>query len=190
MVSRPAEFCPRCGAALETITFDGRERANCPACDQIVWHNPVPCAGVVVVDAGGDDDGRDGVDREREEPAVLCVKRGVPPGVGEWTIPGGHMEVGEQPAAAAARELEEETGVSVDPDALEILDATSLPPRSGKHVVTIHYVVERSDTTGDPVAGTDAVDARFFSPSEFDASGETFRPVHEQRFRLATARFD
>ncbi|ARS90119.1 NUDIX domain-containing protein [Natrarchaeobaculum aegyptiacum] len=188
MVSRPAEFCPRCGSALETITFDGRERANCPACDRVVWHNPVPCAGVAVVDGGGDETGRDG-DRHTE-PAVLCVKRGVPPGVGEWTIPGGHMEVGEEPAAAAARELEEETGISVDPDALEILDATNLPPRTGKHVVTIHYVVERSATTGVPSAGSDAMDARFFSPGEFDASDEAFRPIHEQRFRAAAARFE
>jgi len=44
----------------------------------------------------------------------------------------------------------------VDPDALELLDATSLPPRGGKHVVTIHYVVERAETTGVPTAGTDA----------------------------------
>ncbi|ELY87426.1 NUDIX domain-containing protein [Natrinema altunense] len=175
MVSRPPTFCPDCGTRLESIRFDGRERMRCPPCDAIVWHNPVPCAGVAVVDRSG------------PEPAVLCVERGVPPGVGEWTIPGGHMEIGEEPPAAAARELREETGVAVDPAALEILSASTMPPREGKHVVTVHYVADRADAAGDPEAGSDAADARFWTPSAFDASGETFRPVHEARFREAAA---
>ena len=178
MVSRPAEFCPYCGTALESITLEGRERTRCPACEQVVWHNPVPCAGVAVVDPGD------------PEPAVLCVERGVPPGVGEWTLPGGHVEAGEDPAVAAARELEEETGVAVDPGALSILDATSLPPRDDKHVVTIHYAVDREATDGEPRAGSDARTARFWTPPGFDASGETFRPVHEARFRAAADRFE
>lgn len=178
MVSRPAAHCPHCGDALETATVDGRERKRCPTCGDVIWHNPVPCAGVAVVDRSGDG------------PAVLCVERGVPPGVGEWTIPGGHVETGEEPATAAARELEEETGVAVDLDALEIFDTTTLPPRDGKHVVMTYYVVERAATTGEPSAGSDANDARFWTPSEFDASSERFRPVHEQRFRAIAERFD
>lgn len=178
MVSRPPTFCPDCGDALETIVFDGRERMRCPDCDRIVWHNPAPCAVVAVVDRTGPD------------PAVLCVERGVPPGVGEWTLPGGHIEIGEEPETAAARELAEETGVTVNPDALDLLDATTVPPRDGKHVVTIHYVVDREATGGEPAAGSDATAARFRSPAEFDASNETFRPVHEDRFRTAAALFD
>lgn len=177
MVSRPAEFCPRCGTALETARADGREREHCPTCERVIWHNPVPCAGVAVVDAA------------RPEPAVLCVERAVPPGIGEWTLPGGHVETGEAPAVAAARELEEETGVAVDQDHLDLFDATSLPPHGGKHVVTILYVVERALTDGEPRAGSDAGAARFFTPREFDASGERFRPVHERRFRAVAERF-
>ncbi|SIS11947.1 NUDIX domain-containing protein [Natronorubrum thiooxidans] len=178
MVSRPADYCPHCGESLETITFDGRERSRCPTCDDVVWHNPVPCASVAVVD------------RSRAEPAVLCVERAVPPGIGEWTLPGGHMEAGEEPAVAAVRELEEETGVAVDPDTLEILDATSMPPRNGKHVTTIHYVADWADAAGELLAGSDASAARFWSPATFDASGETFRPIHERRFRAAAAYFE
>ncbi|AFZ73182.1 NUDIX domain-containing protein [Natronobacterium gregoryi] len=177
MVSRPAKYCPHCGTGLERITFDGHDRSHCPSCERVVWHNPVPCAGVAVVD------------QSRAEPAVLCVERAVPPGVGEWTIPGGHMEVGEEPEVAAARELEEETGVSVAPDALEILDATALPPRDGKHVVTTYYVADWADATGEPTAGSDAADARFWTPSAFTDSSEQFRPVHEERFRAAFRRF-
>ena len=176
MVSRPPTFCPQCGDALETTTIEDRERKYCSVCERVVWHNPVPCATVAVVDP--------------DESAVLCVERGVPPGVGEWTLPGGHMEIGESPEAAAARELAEETGLEVAPSALEILDAVSLPPRNGKHVMTTYYVVERAAATGDLTAGSDATDAAFWSPSEFDATAETFRPVHEERFRAAAAVFD
>ncbi|MDQ2050610.1 NUDIX hydrolase [Natronolimnohabitans sp. A-GB9] len=178
MVSRPAEFCPHCGDPLESITADGREREHCPSCEDVIWHNPVPCASVAVVD------------RSRPDPAVLCVERGVPPGIGEWTLPGGHMEVGEEPAVAAVRELEEETGVALDPDALEILDATTMPPQKDKHVVTVHYVARRADATGEPIAGSDATAARFWSPAEFDDSSEAFRPIHERRFREAAVYFD
>ncbi|WP_121741452.1 NUDIX hydrolase [Natronorubrum halophilum] len=178
MVSRPPTFCPDCGARLETGTVDNRERKRCPACKDVVWHNPVPCTSVAVVDRSG------------PEPAVLCVERAVPPGVGEWTIPGGHMEVGEEPAAAAVRELEEETGVVVDPDALEICDAATVPPRDGKHVVTVHYVVAWSDAAGTPTAGSDASAARFFTPAAFDATDEAFRPIHDAWFRAAAGRFE
>ncbi|GAB3666495.1 NUDIX domain-containing protein [Halopiger thermotolerans] len=178
MVSRPPAYCPYCGAPLETIALDGRERKRCPDCGEIIWHNPVPCAGVAVVDRTG------------AEPAVLCVERGVPPGVGEWTIPGGHVETGEQPHVGAARELEEETGVSVDPDALRVFDAAALPPRADKHVVMTYYVVDRAETTGEPRAGSDAADARFWTPSAFDAADERFRPVHEARFRAAAMLFE
>ncbi|RQH03281.1 NUDIX domain-containing protein [Natrarchaeobius oligotrophus] len=177
MVSRPPQYCPHCGTRLETTTVEARDRKRCPSCDDVIWHNPVPCAGVAVVD------------RSELEPSILCVKRAVPPGVGEWTLPGGHMEIGEDPDEAAARELAEETGVTVDPDALEILDATALPPRGGKHVTMIHYVVDREETRGTPTAGSDAQTARFWTPSEFDATDELFRPIHEDRFRDVADRF-
>lgn len=45
--------------------------------------------------------------------AVLLVRRGRPPAMGEWSIPGGAQELGETAEAAARRELREETGLSV-----------------------------------------------------------------------------
>jgi ADP-ribose pyrophosphatase YjhB (NUDIX family) len=42
---------------------------------------------------------------------VLLVRRARPPSAGEWSLPGGRVEAGESPGAAAVRELREETGV-------------------------------------------------------------------------------
>ena len=59
----------------------------------------IPCAGAVV---------RDEVGR------LLLIRRGNPPGRGLWSLPGGRVEAGETPAAAAAREVLEETGLRVE----------------------------------------------------------------------------
>ena len=45
---------------------------------------------------------------------LLLIRRGHPPGEGLWSLPGGRVETGESDAAAVARELREETGLSVE----------------------------------------------------------------------------
>lgn len=140
MTSRPPSFCPDCGTELGTTTEEGRERAHCPACATVVYHNPVPGAGVLV----------------RDGPNVLLVQRSVDPYRGTWTVPGGHVETGESPAGAAARELREETGLGVDPGVLDPVVTHAMPPREGKHVVSVIFETTREATGGDPVAGSDA----------------------------------
>ena len=49
---------------------------------------PSPCAGVVCM--------RDGLDG----PDILLIRRGKPPRLGEWSIPGGRIEWGERAANA------------------------------------------------------------------------------------------
>ena len=48
----------------------------------------------------------------REE-AVLLVRRGKPPRIGQWSLPGGAQHVGEKAEEAARRELREETSIEV-----------------------------------------------------------------------------
>ncbi|WP_205598988.1 NUDIX domain-containing protein [Halomonas faecis] len=51
---------------------------------------------------------------QREDGAILMVKRLNPPEAGLWSVPGGKVEPGESLRAAAAREAFEETGLHVD----------------------------------------------------------------------------
>ncbi|WP_135827416.1 NUDIX domain-containing protein [Halorussus halobius] len=166
MTVRPADYCPNCGTATTTREVEGRERRYCETCERPVFHNPTPTAAAAVVD--GD--------------SILLVERAVPPGVGEWTVPGGHLEADEQPAVAAARELEEETGVRADPAALELVGAELLAPFGDKHAVSMAYAVPVDDTEGTPEAGTDAAAVRFFSREELDADAHAFRPHVPGRF--------
>ena len=74
------------------------------------YRNPVPVA-VAVVPVG--------------EEGLLAVRRAIPP-VG-LALPGGYVELGERWQDACARELREETGVEVDPEAIREIRVLSAP---------------------------------------------------------------
>lgn len=101
---------------------------------------------------------------------VLMIRRGKPPRLGEWSLPGGLQEVGETVAAAGAREVMEETGVSIGPAMLvDVVDAI-YPDEQGR--IRSHYTL--IDLTarwlaGEPVAGDDAMAAEWKSPAEVEA---------------------
>jgi 8-oxo-dGTP diphosphatase len=110
---------------------------------------------------------------------VLLIRRGAPPREGEWSLPGGRIEWGERAADAALRELKEETGCSADIIGLvDVVDGVM----EGGHYVLIDYAA--AWTSGEPMAGDDARDARFFAPAELDALGlwrETARIIERAR---------
>lgn len=107
----------------------------------------VPAASTVI----SDDAGR-----------VLLILRGTEPEKGRWSVPGGHVEPGEDFAEAAAREAFEETGLKVS-IGREL--PTVLIPASGGRVFDVHHFAA-TVTGGALVPGDDADDARWFSPAE------------------------
>ena len=106
---------------------------------------PVPCAGVVCLRGAG------------EALEVLLIRRGTPPRLGEWSLPGGRIEWGERAEAAALRELQEETGVKGEVlGLLDVVDGLF----GERHYVLVDYAVRW--TSGEPVAGDDAAEAAFW----------------------------
>jgi 8-oxo-dGTP diphosphatase len=105
---------------------------------------PIPAVGVVCL--RGD--------------AVLLIRRGTPPRQGEWSLPGGRIEPGERAVDAALRELREETGVEAEITGLiDVVDGVF--PEAGRHYVLIDYAARW--VAGEPMAGDDALEARFVS---------------------------
>ncbi len=95
---------------------------------------------------------------------VLLVRRGQEPLKGEWSLPGGAVELGETLEAAVCREVLEETGLAVEPvRVVEVLDRIS---RDAEGRVEYHYVLVdyacrvRGGVLG---SGSDASDARWVS---------------------------
>lgn len=116
---------------------------------------------------------------------VLLIRRGRPPRLGEWSLPGGRVEPGETLRAAALRELSEETGVQADLGPLiDVVDG--IFPDSGRHYVLIDFAARWR--SGDPVAGDDAAEARFWPLEGIErhvAWDETVRVIRLAASRLA-----
>jgi 8-oxo-dGTP diphosphatase len=102
-----------------------------------------------------------------EDGRVLLVKRGHPPLAGEWSIPGGVLEVGETLREAAIREAREETCLVVEPaDLLGVYDRV-LRDDDGRtlyHYVLIDFLCRR--VGGEASAADDADEVRWFAPEE------------------------
>jgi len=98
---------------------------------------------------------------------VLLVKRGHAPLLGEWSIPGGVLEVGETLREAAVREAREETGLIVEPaELLGVFDRV-IRDEAGRvhyHYVLIDFLCLR--TGGELAASGDAAEVRWFRQVE------------------------
>jgi len=118
---------------------------------------------------------------------VLIVERGKGALPGTWSLPGGHIEPGEKARDAAAREVEEETGLKVTLEGL--VDVHDGIFRDGEGTLRAHYVLAvfwgRCEQ-GTPAAATDARDARFVPVSEVDSYRMT--PGAQAIIRRAYAR--
>ena len=172
-MSLPEEFrfCPKCATGLEPRDEHGTMRPTCPNCGWIHYRNPVPAAGVILVE-----DGR-----------VLMTLRRWEPRAGTWCLPAGFMESGETPEQTAVRETEEETGLVVTLSGLFGVYAGFDDPRV--RTLLILYTAERAG--GKLAPGDDAVETEFFPldalPEEI-AFGSHRRALDEYKSGIRAAR--
>jgi 8-oxo-dGTP diphosphatase len=136
-------YCARCGQAVVTRVIGDRPRVVCPACETVFYENPLPVAASVVLN---------------DEREVLLVRRRREPHKGEWCLPMGFAEMGETIAAAARRELREETGI--EGRAVRLLDTDSVESEHYGDLLIVTFEMKKAAGSEQP--GDDAEEVRYF----------------------------
>jgi len=137
-------FCPACGKPLHSAVLepDHRPRLACPD-GHVTWRNPRMVVGTLPVSGE----------------QVYLARRGIEPGEGRWSYPGGFLELGEAAQEGARRETEEETQLRIEVGRL--IGAYSRPLAG---VVTLIY--EAQIVGGEPLPGLESTEVRGFGPDE------------------------
>jgi 8-oxo-dGTP diphosphatase len=136
-----SRYCLWCASTLEVRQIDGTDRNACPTCHFVEWVDPKVAVAVIIPYGDG----------------VLLGRRSINPGKGSWSFPSGYVNRGEVLEAAAAREVLEETHLSVEMERL--VGAYS---EAGKPVILIVY--EARIIGGEPAAGDEMSELQTFSP--------------------------
>lgn len=124
----------------------------------------------------------------REE-AVLLVRRGKPPRIGTWSLPGGAQHLGETAEDAARRELREEAGIEVGALAFALLVDAITPDERDR--IQYHYTIidfAAQWQSGEARAGDDVSAVAWATPDEFAAyelTPATHRAIAAARAALA-----
>jgi len=139
-------FCPDCGAGVMPGDVGGNRRYVCSGCGKTHYASPTVLVATYVCDAD----------------AVLWIRRGTEPGRGKWALPGGFMERGETPEAAACRELLEETGIDIAADEMIPVSVSSILHMAQTHLVFRCHVAARPSTT----ATCEAPECAWFTADE------------------------
>jgi ADP-ribose pyrophosphatase YjhB (NUDIX family) len=146
-------YCPRCATELELRPSSGPDpdRPTCPSCGFVHYVNPSP-----TVQAWIDHDG-----------SFLALRRNQDPFRGRWNMPGGFVEPGESGPEAVAREVEEETGLAIEPvEVIGIFSSSYGEENDEKSILDIAY---RCRIVGDPglEVSDESQEAAWFPLAEF-----------------------
>src|SRR6202047_2250184 len=129
---------------------------------------------------------------------ALLIRRASEPLRGEWSIPGGMLELGETLEEGVARELREETGLTIRViELIEVFDRIYVESTAGAnegkkwprfHYVIVDYLCER--LSGGAVAGSDVTDVAFASGEELGEYNltETATRILKKAFAMERSR--
>ena len=137
------KFCPHCATPLDTRMMEGYQRPVCPACGWTYYEDPKVAVAVLI--------GRDG--------RLLLNRRAIEPGLGKWSFPSGYVNRGEVLEEAAAREVQEETSLAVQIDAL-----FGVYSERGNPVVLVVYTADYM--AGEAAAGPEVSEVGWFAPDD------------------------
>jgi ADP-ribose pyrophosphatase YjhB (NUDIX family) len=151
-------WCPRCGEELS----GGGSRVECGACGFVAYASSKPTVGALVEDGNG---------------RLLLARRAKEPFKGRWDIPGGFLEEGEHPLEGLRRELEEETGLEVEPlDFLGVWMDRYGGDSTAEATLNLYWTART--VSGDARAADDVDDLRWFERDELPRpEGLAFRNV-------------
>jgi len=152
--------CPSCAQVLQTSVINGRDRLVCFTCEFVHWDNPIPVTATIVPLDGG----------------IVLVRRKYPPFVDDWCLPGGFIEANESPDYSAMREVEEETGLTVEIE--RMLSARA--PGKGINIIILFYLAGKSKGILTP--GDDASAAEIFSKGKVPQN--IAFPLHQEMIDL------
>lgn len=138
-------YCPVCGGTLENrlLKPEEPERLVCSRCRFVFYLDPKVVA-CVITEINGQ---------------IVMLRRGIPPGVGLWVIPGGFVDAGESVPDAAARETWEEVRLKVAIDSL-------VGVYSYDGISSVIIVYEATVLEGIPQAADEALEVQVFAPNE------------------------
>src|SRR5436305_5032994 len=134
-------FCSDCGGSMGMRKVAGVDRRVCTACDRVHYVDPKLAVGVAVF----------------RDDRILLVRRSMDPGRGRWSVPGGYVDIGQDPRAEAAREVMEEARLVVEVGA--VIDVFLNPPDEGSPIFVLYAAGWLS---GERTPSDDADDSRFF----------------------------
>ena len=155
-------YCSTCGAkvSLQSVEGDNRKRYVCEGCGITHYQNPTVLVATYV--CVGE--------------KFLWIRRGIAPEVGKWAIPGGYMENEETPEVAACRELLEETGLRIDPQAMVLTSISSVLHMTQTHLVFRCHLDEIPET----MQTAEALECRWFSEEDLPWDELAFRSIEPQ----------